>query len=127
MRDVPPPRVLAVCAGSLSLQALALLGVGVFLLVELVRASTTSVAAAAFTGVCALLGGGMLGLAARALLHERRWARSPAALVQLLLLPVAYGMVQSDERTLLGAVLLVWGMATLVLLLSPSLSRALQR
>ncbi len=101
------------------------MGIGVFLLVELVVATPTSALAAGFTTAMALLAGAALVLVARALRRGQRWARSPAVLVQLFLLPVAYGLVQSAERSLLGWVLLAWGVATLALLLSPAVGRSL--
>jgi hypothetical protein len=56
--------------------------------------------------------------------RRRRWARSPAVLVQLLALPVAYNAF-GDGAWWLGAPLLVCAVAGLVGLFAPSTTEAL--
>jgi hypothetical protein len=56
----------------------------------------------------AVVGGGLVLLVARGLAEVRGWARSPAVVVQLLALPVGYGLVQGR----------VWVAAVPVLLLA---------
>ena len=58
----------------------------------------------------AVLAGGLVLLVARGLGDVRGWARSPAVVVQLLALPVGYGLVQGR----------VWVAAVPVLLLAAS-------
>ncbi|MGH8868894.1 MAG: hypothetical protein ACRDYU_12960, partial [Actinomycetes bacterium] len=71
-----------------------------------------------------LAAAGLLAVASG--LHRvRRWARAPAVVTQLLLLPVSVSMVQGDQYAAglpLGALAAVG----LVLLLSPPTSRALE-
>lgn len=72
-------------------------------------------------GVLAAAG---LLLVARGLLRRRRWARSPALVTQLLLLPVAISLLQSGQAAL-GVPLLAVTVVTAAVLLSPPISRAL--
>lgn len=63
-------------------------------------------------------------LVARGLARRRRWARSPALVTQLLLLPVGVSLLQSG-RLALGGALLTVALAGVVLLLSPPAQRLL--
>ena len=74
----------------------------------------------AFAGVCAI----GLWWAWRGLVRRRRWARSPAVLVQLLALPVAYNAF-GDGAWWLGGPLLVCAVLGLVGLFAPSTTDAL--
>ena len=65
-----------------------------------------------------------LWLVARGLFRGRRWARSPALVTNLLVLPVAVGLVQGG-RWYVGGPLLCWALAVLVLLFAPATSAAL--
>lgn len=68
-------------------------------------------------GGFAALGGGALLLLARGLGQRRSWARSPTVVVQLLALPVGYGLVQGG---VLYAAVPVLGLALAVLYLLAS-------
>lgn len=90
------------------------------MLLEVVLADSSSVAAAVFTGLSALGLGALMVLAARALLMGRRWPRSLVVLVQVFAVPVSVSLVASRERWLLGVILLVWAIGTLAVLISES-------
>lgn len=76
--------------------------------------------------VVALAGVSALGLwwAWRGLVRRRRWARSPAVLVQLIALPVAYNAF-GDGAWWFGVPLLACAVAGLVGLFAPSTTQAL--
>ena len=77
------------------LQGVVVLAFAVFYVLEQSRAfSRFNVLASA--GLFVLGGVGLL-VVARALLHGRRWARSPALTWQVICLPVAYGLFQSGR------------------------------
>jgi hypothetical protein len=98
--DGPPPQVRA--AGVLvALQGL--LGVG-FAVLLAVRAAGAGAGAGAVVGEAAyflLLGGALVAVGA-GLVRGRRWARTPAIVTQLLLLPVVYSLIGPSRQLLLG-------------------------
>jgi len=51
--------------------------------------------------------------------------RAPALVVQLLVLPVAFGLLQGD-RAYVGVPLVVWALAVLALLFTPAVAAALE-
>jgi len=120
-----PVSTLRACAALVALQAIGLAAAAVFTVVELFVASSDDVARAAVTAVLALVAAVGLGLVARGLLAGRRWARAPALVTNLILLPVAYGLLQA-EVWYVGIPLLLWAVAVLVLLFVPSTSGALE-
>jgi hypothetical protein len=65
-----------------------------------------------------------LVLVARSLARRRRWARAPALVTQLLLLPVGFTVVQSGQAPI-GVPVLAVSVAVVVLVLSPPTGRAL--
>ena len=67
------------------LEALILVGVAVFFVVEIFIARPADAVAAAVIAVLALLLGGFLGICARALWRGNRWGRSPVITWQLLM------------------------------------------
>ncbi len=74
-------------------------------------------AATVLQGAFAIGAGVLVVLVARGLLQRRGWSRSPAVVLQLLALPVGYGLVQG--RVLYAAVP-VLGLALVVLYLLAS-------
>lgn len=62
--------------------------------------------------------GAALGAVAVGLVTSRRWARTPAIVVQLLLLPVVYSLVGPSHQLLLGVVCGIVVAATFLLLIS---------
>ena len=115
-------RLLAVLVGA---QGLFLLAVPVFYAVELVVAEATDVAGAALTATLAALAGAALIAVARALVEAQSWARSPALVTELILVPVTSYLVQGG-RVAIGLALMGWAGAVIVLLFWPSVSRALR-
>lgn len=69
-----------------------------------IRAGTTDVPIGLVvgqSGLFALLGGALVAVA-RGLVLGRRWARAPAIVTQLLLLPVAYSMIGPSRQLVVG-------------------------
>ena len=79
-----------------------------------------------FGGLVIVLLGVLPVLAARALLKERRWGRSPAVLTNSICLPVAYYMVQSGGAMIAVGVLVgLLGLVGIGALLNPKSTAAL--
>jgi hypothetical protein len=107
------------------LQALGLAAVALFYLVEIFVATADDRVRAAVTTLLAAAAASGLGLVARGLLRRRRWARAPALVTNLLVLPVAVGLVQGG-RWYVGGPLLLWAVAVLGLLFAPATDAALE-
>jgi len=119
-----PVSTLRACAALVALQAIGLAAAAVFTVVELVVSSSDDPVRAVVSGLLALAAAVGLGLVARGLLAGRRWARAPALVTNLILLPVAYGLLQADVWYA-GIPLLLWALAVLLLLFAPSTNAAL--
>src|SRR5262245_13318815 len=94
MPEAPPrePATLRFAVWMLAGEAVALFAVLLFLLYEdLTGAAGTAQGAIAVTLYTAIFGG-ILGGLASALHRRRRWARGPAIVVQMLLIPIGYTM-----------------------------------
>jgi hypothetical protein len=112
--------------------AIALLGVQTVGLVALVgilvyadvRSSSTSTSGAVGLTLFAVLVAGLFGLLVWALSRRRAWARGPAIVMELLLLPVGYSLVTNGLAFVGIPVLLIAG-TTAVLLLTPTTRAAL--
>jgi hypothetical protein len=115
---------LALVGGLVGLQGLGLVVIAVFYLVELVVATASDVTGAIVTALLALASGGGLLLAGRGLMKGRRWARSPALVTNLILVPVAIGLLQGS-RWYVGVPLLVWAASVVVMLFSRVVAAAL--
>ena len=103
-------------------QGLATIGFAAFLVVVVGAGAlglSTVLAEAAFYAV---LGAAVAALGV-GLLRGRLWARTPAVVVQILLLPVAYSLLVASRAVVLGAVVGVAVLAGLGLLLSPPTRR----
>ena len=123
----PPtrPAALVVLVILVAAQGLGLVGLAVFFAVELWVATESSASRAVVAALLTLLGGVGLLLVARGLARERRWARAPALVTQLLVLPVAWGLIQGD-RWYVGAPLIAWALAVLGLLFTPAVAASLE-
>ena len=106
-------------------QGLGLVGLAVFFAVELWVATESSALRAVMAALLTLFGGVGLLLVARGLARARRWARAPALVTQLLVLPVAWGLIQGD-RGYVGVPLITWALAVLVLLFTPAVAGSLE-
>ena len=119
------PTPLVVLAALVAAQGIGLAGLAVFFLVELVVSTPLSVTRAVTAALLTLLAGLGLLAVARGLHRRRRWARAPALVTQLLVLPVGAGLVQGG-RWYVGVPLIGWALGVLVLLFTPAVSEALE-
>jgi hypothetical protein len=85
------------------------------------QSATSAVALVIFTLLMAVFLAGL----GYALTRRRRWARGPALVLQLLLLPIGYSNVTSGIKAL-GIVMIVIGLAGCATLLAPATSAALE-
>jgi len=116
---------LRACAVLVGLQALGLLGAAVFFVVELFVATPDDRTRALVAALLALVAAAGMALVARGLLAGRRWARAPALVVNLLVLPVAFDLVRGG-RWYVGLPLALWALGVLALLFAPSTDAALE-
>jgi hypothetical protein len=112
----PPPQIRL--AGALvGLQGLVGVGVAVAILVRALAAAALNGALLGEIGFFLLIGGAVLAVGA-GLLRGRRWARSPAIVTELLLLPVVYSLLGPSRQLLLGVLAGVCVVGTFLLLIS---------
>ncbi|MFD5495899.1 hypothetical protein ACFYY3_10440 [Streptomyces sp. NPDC001812] len=122
----PRPRRLTYAAGLTALEGLGLLAGGVWMLVRGLTGQPDDRQQAVTGGLTLVLLALLPLLAARGLLGRKGWSRGPAVITQLLALPVAYNLLQSDSVAIpAGIVLAVVAVTALVLLLNPETTRAL--
>lgn len=105
-------------------QGLLLLVAAGVLAAETVVGRSTDASGARLTALLALAAGVGLVLVARSLARRRRWARAPALVTQLLLLPVGFTVVQAGDAPI-GVPLLVVAGGLVLLLLSQPVGKAL--
>jgi hypothetical protein len=112
----PPPQVRL--AGALvGLQGLGGVGVAVAILIRAMAAGALSGALLGEIGFFLLIGVAVVAVGA-GLLRGRRWARSPAIVTQLLLLPVVYSLLGPSRQVLLGVLAGVVVLGAFLLLIS---------
>ncbi|WP_033331561.1 MULTISPECIES: hypothetical protein [Streptomyces] len=120
------PASLTVGAAITALEGAALAVVGVWDMVAALSGQSRQLALNEFGGLVIVLLGVLPVLAARALLKERRWGRSPAVLTNSICLPVAYYMVESGGPMIAVGVLVgVLGLVGIGALLNPRSTAAL--
>jgi len=122
-----PPRPLVVACAVIALEALALLGLVVFLVVDTAAGHSSHSARGLLSAAFALLGAAALGFGARGLMRLSQAARTPIVVLQLLALPVAYTMAFSAHRPALGGPILVAAIAVIYLLFTPPVREVLDR
>lgn len=120
-----PPGSLRGVAALVALQGVGLVVAAAFYTVELLVATVSDPGRAAVTIVLALLAAAGLMLVARGLARGRRWARSPALVTNVIILPVALGLLQGGVWYV-GGPLLLWALTVIGLLLSPAVRGALE-
>ncbi|MBA3619365.1 MAG: hypothetical protein H0W56_07235 [Acidothermales bacterium] len=120
----PAPPALRAAALLVGCQGLLLLVAAGVLAAETVVGRSTDASGARLTALLALAAGVGLVLVARSLARRRRWARAPALVTQLLLLPVGFTVVQSGQAPI-GVPLLVVAGGLVLLLLSQPVGKAL--
>jgi hypothetical protein len=109
------------------LEALALVGIAAFYLVDTAFGSPHSVAGALLGAALALFGAGVLMLGARGLQRLRPAARTPVVVLQLLALPVSYSLAFQAGLPAVGGPILVAALAVIYLLFTPPARAALDR
>ncbi|MFB7821948.1 hypothetical protein [Streptomyces hydrogenans] len=123
--QTPRPTRLAAAAGVALVEALGLLAGGVYMLVRTLADGGGDLAGGV-TGGVTLLALGLIPLAAaRGLWRMRSWSRGPAVITQILALPVAWQMLQSEGVIPYGIVLAALAVTGLVLLVNPATTEAL--
>lgn len=120
----PSASLLAV-AGLVALEALGLLAAAVFFAVETVVATADDRTRAVVAAVLTLAAAAGLGLVARALAGRRRWARAPALVSNLLVLPVAFDLLRGG-RAYVAVPLGLLALTVLVLLFVRPTDEALE-
>lgn len=111
-----PPWTVLAAAALVAVQGLAAIGFAVFALLS-VRSAMLGAGAVFGEAGTALLAGALLLAVARSLLRGRLWGRTPAVVVQILLLPVGYSLLVPSHQVLAGVVVLLVALAGLGLLL----------
>lgn len=113
------PATLRWAVGLLAAQAVGLVGLTIVLVyADVVATATTPQGAIGLTIFTALLAA-LLGLLAWSLLRRRRWARGPSIVLQLLLVPIGWTMINGGQP-LLGIPVIALGLAGAGLLLAPA-------
>ena len=125
MHEEGPPASLRLACLVLAGEAVALLAVAGYAALAPLTHRVANVGITEGEAASALLGALVLGLLARALWRCRRWARTPAALLQVLALPIAVDQIRG-AAPLLGAILAAFALGVLGPLLAPSARRALE-
>ncbi|MFF9430102.1 hypothetical protein ACIPQJ_31210 [Streptomyces sp. NPDC090082] len=122
--QTPRPARLAAAAGVNLVEALGLLAGGVYMLVRALAdgGDVTS----GVTGGVTVIALGLIPLAAaRGLWAMRSWSRGPAVITQILALPVAWQMLQTEGVIPFGIAVAALAVAGLVLLVNPATTEAL--
>ncbi|MFD8208380.1 hypothetical protein ACFV2S_18545 [Streptomyces sp. NPDC059695] len=122
--QTPRPARLAAAAGVALVEALGLLAGGVYMLVRALAdgGDVTS----GVTGGVTVIALGLIPLAAaRGLWTMRSWSRGPAVITQILALPVAWQMLQTDGVIPFGIAVAALAVTGLVLLVNPATTEAL--
>lgn len=122
------PRMLVVLAALLVLEALLVIGVAVWLLVELLTVTPQSFASAVAIVVLVVLAAIWVVATAIGALRAQNWSRASAVTIQILQIAIAIGSFQGlYARPDLGWALLVPAVAGIVLAVSPSVVKATTR
>ncbi|WP_214323550.1 hypothetical protein [Nonomuraea sediminis] len=119
------PVTVIVAAAVVALEGFIALGLGVYVAIEtLMGAAKDITPAAAEAGFGILLGAGLLWVALGGLLRMERWGRAPGVLAQIITIPVAITLFDSD-KPMLGIPLVVVALIGLGTLLAPPTTKAL--
>lgn len=120
----PAPSTLRGAVWLLFAEAAGLAVITLYLAYEDLTADASDLASALFLTLFAALGAAALFLLGRTLSRGKAGARAPAIVLQLMLLPVGYYMIQGDLAWL-GVPLIALGLLVCGLLLAPASSKAL--
>lgn len=121
------PRPLVLACAVIWLEALALAGLGVFLVIDTAAGRSSQVAFGLLSALFCLLGSAVLHLGARGLRRLSPAARTPVVVLQVLALPVAYSMAFQAGLVGLGGPIFVAVLAVLYLLFTPPVRAVLDR
>ena len=119
------PSTLRWAVGLIGLEAVAVVVLAAVLAYDALTGPSQSATSAIALIVFALLLGGVFGLLSAALSRQRRWARGPAFVLELLLLPIGYSIATSGPPAV-GVALIVIGLAGLATLIAPATRAALE-
>lgn len=120
------PGTLRGAIGVVTLEALALVGVALVVIVKTATGTPAELGGALVGAAMALLAGVLLGFGARALSRLQPGVRTPLLVLQLLALPVAYSLwFQGDGHPAYGAPIAVAALVTTYLLFAPPTRAAL--
>jgi len=111
----------------IGIEALALFGAAVLLVVKTVTGHPHSLAGALVGAAMALFAAAVLLLCARGLAGLRPAARSPIVVIQLLALPVSYSLAFQAGLVGYGAPILLCALAVLYLVFTPPVRQVLDR
>lgn len=125
--DAPVPVQVRAATGVIAVQAAALFGAAVVLVVKTVAGHPDSIGRALLGAAMALLGMLVLLACARGLLALRPAARTPVVVLELLALPVSYSLGFQAGLMVYGAPILLSAVAVLYLLFTPPARAALDR
>lgn len=112
----PPPQV-RLAGGLVGAEGLVAIGFAVVLAVRAGSADLPVTDVLGEAGLFVVIGAALLAVAC-GLLSGRRWARTPAIVTQLLLLPVVYSLIGPSRQLLPGIVSGVYVVSTFMLLIS---------
>jgi hypothetical protein len=111
----------------IAIEALALLGVSAWLVIEAIFGHPKTVAGALSTAGLSIAGAALLALGARGLFRLSPAARTPVLVLQLLAIPVSYSLAFQADRVAYGGPILVAAVAVIYLLFTPPARAALDR
>lgn len=112
-----PPRQIRVAGALVGVQALLGIGFAVLLAVRALSPDVQVGAVVGEAGYFVVIDGALLAVGV-GLVAGRRWARTPAIVTQLLLLPVVYSLLGPSRQLVLGIVAGAFVVTTLLLLIS---------
>jgi hypothetical protein len=112
-----PPRQVRLAGVLVGLQGLLAVGFAVALAVRSSAPGVTVGSVVGEAGYFVVIGAALLAVGV-GLFTGRRWARTPAIVTQLLLLPVVYSLIGPSRQLVLGLVALVYVGSTFMLLIS---------
>ncbi|MEU2659274.1 hypothetical protein ABZ615_28640 [Streptomyces sp. NPDC007325] len=121
----PRPNRLAAAAGVALVEAVGLMAGGAYVLVRTLLDDGADLTGGVTGGVTLLALGLIPFAAALGLWRMRSWSRGPAVITQILALPVAWQMLQTDGVIPYGIVLALLAVTGLVLLVNPATTEAL--
>lgn len=113
------PRAVQLAGVVLGIEAAALFVIAGLLAVATARGQTESLGRAAFGVLAGLAAGAMLLRVGLGVARVEGWARAPAVVAQLLLLPVGYTLAVTAEQPGYGVPVLLASAAELFLLVTP--------